>query len=61
MTTDIFEDFDEESQKLLERLRDSMLYFGSAQSEMTRLKDKEAVLYEKQEIENNLKNKKPCQ
>ena len=59
MATDIFEDFDEESQKLLERLGDKMLCFGN--SEFGRIDEEIKVedLFEGRK--NNLKNRKPCQ
>lgn len=71
MTTDIFEDFDEESQKLLERLQSNMLCFKDIESETIRQKKSfEAILLEKQDkgftffkenSNNNLKKTESCQ
>lgn len=62
MVTNIFEDFDIESQNLLERLHDKMLCFGNRKSGIIEQEmNIDAVLFTEEEIENNLKKRKPCQ
>lgn len=55
MATDLFGDFDEESQKLLERLGDKMLCLGNSESRIIDGEIKVETLFEKVRKKNNLK------